>query len=457
MRYLYVKLEKLLRKERIRVNRENIYSLKGFSKVYGFTIKQTFKNKAYLASIFVFMFVFILMGPLNYFMTKSGMGMEENMSNKDLEEIELGNIFIKNETGVSFDNPTLGEAKVLTYDGLATKDELSQKLGENDALVVISKSETEYKVDGIISDSSALKVQDITAITESVKDTFDEARLSELSIDEKDIQKISKGIDHDSAITEEEYIEEENKTVSGDSYMKYILAFSIIIFMMVTMSNSYIISSVTEEKQSKLVETLLVSVRPMALLMGKILGMMTYILTILAIGIFSSKISDFIMKNVIKVDMKYYNGAGFDLSIFTGMDAISTIFVIATVIIGFLSFAILAGLFGSACTKMEDIQNATGNIMTIAMLGYFVSFGAGMMDKGIVNHLLALIPPFSYFTVPVMYVSGRIELPVVLISYVIQLIILVLLVLLSAKTYRNLLLSDSSTPKLKAIFKSAKA
>ena len=79
------------------------------------------------------------------------------------------------------------------------------------------------------------------------------------------------------------------------------------------------------------------------------------------------------------------------------------------------------------------------------------------MDKTVVNYLLALIPPFSYYTLPVMYIAGRVELPIVIISYVIQIALLILLVLLSAKTYRNLLLSDSSTPKLKAIFKSAKA
>lgn len=442
------------------MNRENIYSLKGFSKVYAFTLGQTFKNKAYLASIFIFMLVFIFMGPLNYFMTKSSMGAAESALSKDIDDIQLGDIYIKNNTAIGMNKLELGNAEVHIYDTDSAEkieeDKLKDELKENDAIIIIDKEATNYNLRGVISDSSALKVQDIDAVTQKVKEAFDEERMKTLSIDAADIQKISKGISHDSVISEEEYIEEENKTISSDKYMKYILGFSIIIFMMVTMSNSYIISSVTEEKQSKLVETLLVSVRPMALLMGKILGMMTYVMVILAVGVISSKISDFIMKNVFKIDTKLYNGAGFDLSIFSSVGGISLIFVILTIVLGFLSFAILAGVFGSACTKTEDIQNATGNIMTIAMVGYFVSFGAGMMDQPIVNHILSLVPPFSYFTVPVMYVTERISLIVVLISYIIQIIILGALVLLSAKTYRNLLLSDSSTPKLKAIFKSAK-
>ena len=148
----------------------------------------------------------------------------------------------------------------------------------------------------------------------------------------------------------------------------------------------------------------------MALLMGKILGMMTYISVVLCVGLVSSKISDFVMENVMHVNMEATASSGIDLSIFTGMGTGSLILCILTMVIGFLSFSILSGLFGSACTKMEDIQ-----------------------------------------------IAGRVELPIVIISYVIQIALLILLVLLSAKTYRNLLLSDSSTPKLKAIFKSAKA
>ena len=434
------------------MNRENIYSLKGFSKVYSFTVKQTFKNKAYLASIFVFMVVFILMGPLNYFMTKSSMESAEKAINTDLEKVEIDNVYISNETGFNLDDIKIGNAKV-TF----SEPDAQNTLGRKDVSIYIKREETGYKVNGILADDSDISIHDMSAITDNVKEYFDEARMKSLSVSDKDIQKIAKGISHDSVITQEEYIQEENKTVTGDKFSKYILGFSILIFMMVSMSNSYIISSVTEEKQSKLVESLLVSVRPMALLLGKIIGMMTYIAVVLCVGLISSKISDFIMENVMHVDMKATASTGFDLSIFKGMGTLPIIFCIFTMLIGFLSFAILSGLFGSACTKIEDIQNATGNIMTISMMGYFVSFGAGMMDEPVVNHLLSLIPPFSYYTLPVMYAAGRIELPIVLLSYAIQILLLFLLVILSAKTYRNLLLSDSSTPKLKAIFKSAKA
>ena len=94
--------------------------------------------------------------------------------------------------------------------------------------------------------------------------------------------------------------------------------------------------------------------------------------------------------------------------------------------------------------------------MTFSMVSYFAAIGIGCMDNDIANMIGALIPPFSFFTAPVSYVTGRIGIVVLLAAYAIQIVLIVLIVRLSAKSYRNLLLSDSTTQKLSAIFKSAK-
>ena len=130
--------------------------------------------------------------------------------------------------------------------------------------------------------------------------------------------------------------------------------------------------------------------------------------------------------------------------------------VVVTIIFGVLSFSVLGGIFGSACSKPEDTQNATGTVMMIVMLGYMGAIFVGMSDKPILNTVLALVPPFSYFSAPIMYVSGRIGLGVLLGTFAIQIVILILLVLLCAKVYRTLILSDSSTPKISQIIKTLK-
>ena len=226
--------------------------------------------------------------------------------------------------------------------------------------------------------------------------------------------------------------------------------------MIVSLSNSFIIASVTEEKQSKLVESLLVSVRPMALLMGKICGMMGYVLSILACGFIGSKISDYIMSDIMKVDVSLYSGSGLDFSLFRNFGLKGLVVLLFALIVGYLTFAVIGGIMGSACSKVEDTQNATGIVMTIVMIGYMGAIFIGMADKPLLNKILALIPPFSYFSAPIMYVSGRIGIMSLLGTFLIQVIILALLVLLCARVYRTLILSDSSTPKIMQILKTAR-
>ena len=125
--------------------------------------------------------------------------------------------------------------------------------------------------------------------------------------------------------------------------------------------------------------------------------------------------------------------------------------------IAYFSFSLLSGLFGSACVKQEDIQTATGFSMMITMVGYMGAIFGGIPDNTTINVLFSLLPHFSYYSLPVMYLCGRVGLPVFLLSVLLQLGIIVMLLMLSARTYRNLILSDSSTPKLSAILKSAKA
>ena len=120
--------------------------------------------------------------------------------------------------------------------------------------------------------------------------------------------------------------------------------FSILIFLVITLSNSYVITSVTEEKQSKLAENILVSVRPMALLMGKIFGMLTYVFMILVGGLLATKASNLIMENVFNIDLsKINNGGVINMSLISDSGVLTTIIVVVTIIFGVLSFSVLGG------------------------------------------------------------------------------------------------------------------
>ena len=469
-------------------NRENIYSLKGFSKVFRFTTGQTLKNKAYRASFIIIVLVMTFVGPLQYVAQNSSQEAAVSGLVFQPEDADTEKVFIVNETAVelavedveemyadgdetdrtaeesaeddsaSDENSTSGIDKsdiVITNGGEAPEKVLDQ-LGKRDSAVVITEDETGFHVKGIIADDSEVKVDEIDTLAEIVREAYDKKRLATANISEGDISLLTSGIQMDGTIEENEYLTEQSREINEDGFFMYTMGFAMIMFIVISMSSGFIITSVTEEKQSKLVESLLVSVRPMALLMGKICGMMAYVVLILICGMIGSNVSNFVMQNVMHITRDEFSEAGFDFSMFVDFGGIGTIAMLVSIVIGFATFGILAGMFGSSCNKTEDIQNATSSVMMISMVGYVASSFVAGLDKDIISLIGGLLPPFSYYVAPVAYVTGRISLPVLLGAYALQIILLILLLRLSAKAYRNLLFSDASTPKLKTILKSAK-
>ncbi len=466
--------------------RENIYSLKGFSKVFRFTTAQTMKNKTYRATFIIFVLVMTCMGPIQYASSRAGMDAVESTIDDGVDKVDIDNLYIVNNTDIGLAMEDLNElygddttsdknaeapaddeeynADTLGIDkkniAILNADEdvesILGKLGKCDGAVIITADDKGYHIKGIIADDSKIETDEIEAVTETVRGAYDIKRFESTDISEGDVSMILGGVSTDGTIDEKEFLNEENREISEDRFFMYMAGFGVLMFIVISMSTSFIIGSVTEEKQSKLVESLLVSVRPMALLLGKVCGMMTYVVLVLACGVIGSKVSQTVMKAMFDINDEEVLSTGFDLSMFTDFGGFETLLLLFSIVLGFLTFGILSGLFGSSCNKTEDIQNATGSVMIFSMLGYFSSFFVAGTDNDVISLVAGILPPFSFFTAPVAYISDRISLPILALSYLIQITVLILLLRLSAKVYRNLLFSDSSTPKFRTILKSAK-
>ena len=445
---------------------ENIYSLKGFDKVFRFTVRQTFKNKAYVTSFVMFVLVMTFMGPIQFASFKAGSSVAGDVINYSPQSIDIDTLYVLNETDVPFgmddldglyadetaDGATgLQKSKVVFAD--SSKDEITGKLDEDDAALIVGFSETGYAVNIVTADETKITVSDLDEVSSFAAGKFDAARLSSSGISDADMATLQHGISFQGTYTEDEFAKEDQKTVSQMSYFNYLLGFSIVLMIVMVMSSSYIITSVNEEKQSKLVESILVSVRPMALLMGKITGMMTYVVLVLVCGMTGSLISNAVLENVFDSKAQGFDNSGFSLSIFTDNGIGASLILIFAIVLGFLTFGILAGLFGSACNQAEDVQSATSSVMLVCMVGYFAAIGAGTSDSSVFNLVASIVPPLSFYVAPVAYITGRIPIYILLIAFALQIALVVILAVVSAKTYRNLLLKSTGKPKLGTILK----
>lgn len=448
-------------------SKENIYSLNGFGKVYRFTFKQTLKNRGFLVAAILMILMMGMMKPLMYLLTRSAAN-SSTAAAVALNDIEAEKLYILNESGFTVDKekaiaPDAGGAKqnsvkrenVIIYNNGEMKEEdLIAGLTAKDILVIITPGAADYKMNGIISDNSEVSIRSLDLATEYVGEIFRNERSAQLTLDESDIQALGAGISTESTMTGKEYTDEKSYTMTNSEFNGLLMGFSIIILIVSSLSSSYIISSVNEEKQSKLAETLLVSVRPMALLLGKVLGMLTFVMGTIVCGVLMSYASEFVMTNVMKLDLSKLGQTGINLAIFTGYGVKGLIVFTCEILIALLAFGLLSGILGSACSKTEDQQNAVTVVTLISMIGYFGTVYFGL--KGDFAMIGSLVPPVSFFMAPSAYIAGRIGLGIFLGSCAIQIVIVLGLLMLGAKTYRNLLLSDTSKPKLQTIFAAAK-
>lgn len=441
--------------------KENIYSFKGISKVFKFTAIQTFKNKTYLISMIMFVFMLTIMSPLMIIMSNQGQKTVKGIQEKSVDELKVKSITVVDKAGSGLSKDDIVMALLDYKDTEITFSDDDKAEIAKDGVILVISADTEngmrkenYNV--IISDDSVVSSLEAESIANKVMQTVSNERIAEAGIDESVSVSLQNGVSTGRVYSQEEFDEKESGAISASSLTSYILQFSIIVFFVSTFSASYIIASVNEEKTSKLVETLLVSVRPMALIFGKILGTLTYILVTLILGIIGNNIATKVMENL-GYDTEA-QGDAFKFGVLTKFGTGYTVLIVFSVVIAILFFGILSGIMGSTCVQPEDQQSATSSVLMVGMLGYMLSImlPAMIQNKDIVYNVMAIVPPVSFFSNAMLLATGKISWLVGIVSYGIEIILLVLIFFICAKTYRKLIINDSKKAKFIDVIKMAR-
>jgi ABC-2 type transport system permease protein len=178
----------------------------------------------------------------------------------------------------------------------------------------------------------------------------------------------------------------------------FILAYAVVIltFMAILTYGNWVAQSVAEEKSGRVMELLITAATPRQLLTGKVLGagaagLTQYVVIIaaLVIGLLASGPAADAL------------GASGDLPF--SLPAIGPVTIVtfaAFFLLGFLLYATLYAAAGSMVSRIEDVQQAVGPLIFLAMGGYFAAFtGLNDPDAGWVQ-ALSVVPFFSPYLMP---------------------------------------------------------
>jgi ABC-2 type transport system permease protein len=213
----------------------------------------------------------------------------------------------------------------------------------------------------------------------------------------------------------------------------------LLMYIAILSYGSWTLSGVTEEKNNRVVEVLLATLRPWQLLGGKVLG-----IGLLGIGQFTLTIA-----------------FAFFLVNFTGtldVPAIpidSLLFLILWFIIGFSVYSVSYAAAGSLASRPEDAQSAAFPMSMLAVAGFFVSINALDDPTSMLARVSSFIPFTAPFVVPIRQSLDGIGAAEHLATVVVAVVAIVVLIRISARIYAGGLLRFGRRVKVREAWRSA--
>lgn len=183
---------------------------------------------------------------------------------------------------------------------------------------------------------------------------------------------------------------------------------------------------VTEEKSSRVVEIILATIRPIDLLIGKVLAMLVigFIGTVVILGVAMAALSTTGMLDDIEID------------------AATLPVLLVSFILGMLFFSALYAAAGSLVSKAEDLSSTQMPVMLIFFaVMYPPIFGWSVPDSTVMQ-VLSWVPPMSLGVAPMRYAAGEMSLGLLAASYALLALTTLLVLLLVARIYRGSILNN---------------
>jgi len=201
-----------------------------------------------------------------------------------------------------------------------------------------------------------------------------------------------------------------------------------------------VLTGVVEEKQSRVVEVVLATVRARDLLMGKVLGIgilgLFQLLVFVVAALIAAAVTDrFVLPETTP-------GALAMLGIWF--------------ILGYALYSTALGFLGALASRMEEASNASTPVTMVAMISYFVAIFAVISDPdGLVATISTFIPPAAPFVVPLRAAFDAIPLWQVVVSILLTVVAIYGLFLVGARVYAGAVLQTTGRMKIRDAWRSA--
>lgn len=330
-----------------------------------------------------------------------------------------------------------GKLAVLSSDDLEiivstdNEEEIKEKIlnDEIDNGIVVIKNENSIKITYLVENIIFMKDSNLS---ESLINLYKTIQLDKLNLSEEQILSINPTFEYD--------VIQAQKEANGNIFAMMIM--SIILFYAVYFCAYQVSSSVTTEKTSKIIETLVTSTSPKNIVLGKTIGIGIVGLLQLVLIIATSIIS---AKSFLNTEML---SSILDVSTLTVSLGLVTLLYF---VLGYFTYALLYALTGSTISKPEDINSANTPVVIISLMGFYLAYFTMMNPSSNLNLIAGLLPISSAFCMPLRIMMGFADLKEVLISIGILVLTIFIIAKIAIKIYSNAILNYGTKLTFKEI------
>ncbi len=400
--------------------------------VASFTFKDLVKRKSFIISNIIILLIIVLGFNVPRIIKNISNG-DENFGKDKITIVDNENIYEG-----SLDALTSGD---LGYQIEVSKEQISlEELKEKIKNGILEEALYIETKEGIINiqyviESESLGTYVPQELIMILQSTYQNLQISKLGVTNEQLAMINMPFNSE--------LVQVGDSKTGNSIFPMMLL-SIVLFYAIYFFAYQVSSSITTEKTSKIIETLVTSTSPKTIVIGKTIGIglagvLQTIVTVV-VALISAKL--FLDSEIIDIVLSSIN--------LTGTVAVVTIIYY---ILGYSLFALLYALTGSTVAKPEDVQSANGPVAILAVIGFYLSYFTMMNPASSLNKIAALVPISSPFCMPFRVMMGLATTREILISLAILLITILVVAKISIKIYSSAILNYGSKINLKDMFR----
>jgi ABC-2 type transport system permease protein len=212
-------------------------------------------------------------------------------------------------------------------------------------------------------------------------------------------------------------------------------AFMYLMFMGVFGTGQQMLTSIIEEKSSRVIEVLLSAVSPFELMAGKILGLAAIGLTVVSIWAIAA------------------GSAAVAKGLTIDVTPAIIVYFAAYYILGFLLFSSILAAIGSVCNTIKEAQSLMMPLTLILVFPLVAWFNLAQNPEGTLARLLSFVPPLTPM-IMVLRLSASGHIPFIEVAFSFLVLIAAVLVVMwaAAKIFRTGILMYGKRPGLSQIY-----